>query len=235
MTNSKIVSCKVKSIEKVNDFLFRVFLTPSETVTYKAGQYISVEMGEKDKRHFSIANAPLNGTNIELHIGATVENSYAMQVIEKMQNDNVVDVEIANGNAFLQAASQRPIIIVAGGTGFAYAKSLIEQAIALDLKNPIYLYWGVKERSSLYFEEQAIAWHSHYENITFRPVVEIAGNDWKGRTGYVHQAILNDFPELSKFDIYVVGRFEMAKIVREDFVEKGAKTEHIFGDAFAFI
>ncbi|HIP76604.1 MAG TPA: NAD(P)H-flavin reductase [Psychromonas hadalis] len=232
---AKAVSCNVKNVEKVNDFLFRVFLIPSGAVSYKAGQYISVVMGEKDKRHFSIANGPVNATDIELHIGATPENSYAMQVIEKMQNEGVVDVEIANGNAFLQENSTRPIIILAGGTGFAYAKSLIEQAIALNLNNPIHLYWGVKKRSYLYFEDQANSWHEQHSNIEFKPVVELPEANWNGRTGYVHQAILNDFSDLSDFDIYVVGRFEMAKIARDDFTKQGAKIENIFGDAFAFI
>ena len=229
------VNCKVKNIEKLNNFLFRVLLTPSDKVSFKAGQYVSVVMGEKDKRHFSIANAPLNSTDIELHIGATPENTYAMQVIEKMQTAGEVSVEIGNGEAFLQEASTRPIIILAGGTGFAYAKSLIEQAIALNMNTPIHLFWGVRERSYLYFEKEAENWASQYGNIYFNPVVELPENNWIGRTGYVHQAVLNEFDDLSAFDIYIVGRFEMAKIARDDFMEKGALKDHVYGDAFAFI
>jgi len=229
-----IVTCKVSSIEKLNDFLYRIFLQPQQAVSYKAGQYVSVVMGEKDKRHFSIANAPI-GELIELHIGATPENSYAMQVIEKMQCDGQVDVEIANGDAYLREQSVRPIIIVAGGTGFAYAKSIVEQIEALQLNNPVYFYWGVKEQAHFYLESDAIQWDKENENIHFRPVVEVADKQWKGHTGYVHQAVLNDFPDLSVFDIYVVGRFEMAKVVREDFVKQQAMIDHIYGDAFAFI
>ena len=229
------VNCKVKSIEKVNDFLFRVFLTPEENVTYKAGQYVSVVMGDKDLRHFSIANAPLNSKDIELHIGATPENTYAMQVIEKMQLTGEISAEIGNGNAFLQENSKRPIIILAGGTGFSYAKSLVEQSIALKLDTSITLFWGVKERSYLYFEKEAQNWDSLNQNIHFLPVVELPKADWTGKTGYVHQAVLNEFEDLSAFDIYIVGRFEMAKIAREDFMKKGALKEHVFGDAFAFI
>lgn len=229
------VTCKVKSLEKVNDFLFRVFLTPSESTPYKAGQYVSIVMGEKDKRHFSIANAPLNSTDIELHIGATPENTYAMQVIDQMKSTGEVSVEIGNGSAFLQETSVRPIIILAGGTGFSYAKSLVEQAIALQMNVATHLFWGVRERSYLYFEKEAADWASKHENIHFNPVVELPENDWQGKTGYVHKAILDEFDDLSAFDIYVVGRFEMAKVARDDFVRQGAIKDHIFGDAFAFI
>ncbi|MFT6987006.1 MAG: aquacobalamin reductase/NAD(P)H-flavin reductase [Psychromonas sp.] len=228
------VTCNVKSIEKLNDFLYRVFLSPTEAVAYKAGQYLSVVMGKGDKRHFSIANAPLTN-EIELHIGATPENSYAMQVIEKMQCDGKIDVEIANGDAYLREDSKRPIILMAGGTGFSYVKALLEQIVHLQLENPVYLYWGVKEYSHFYFENEAVAWAKQHSNIHFHPVIELPETQWQGKHGYVHQAVLDEFDNLSAFDIYIVGRFEMAKIAREDFVKQGAQIDHIFGDAFAFI
>ena len=108
-----IVSCKVNSIEKLNDFLYRIFLQPDQVTPYQAGQYVSVVMGEKDKRHFSIANGA-GGDLIELHIGATPENSYAMQVIDKMQEEGADYGGDLNGNAFLRAQSTRAIILVAG-------------------------------------------------------------------------------------------------------------------------
>ncbi|WP_094751469.1 NAD(P)H-flavin reductase [Psychromonas sp. CD1] len=229
-----VFTCKVTLMEKLNHSLYRVFLKPPQSVSYKAGQYLSVLMGKKDKRHFSIANAP-SSPLIELHIGATPENTYAMQVIEKMKKDGSIDVEIGLGEAFLREKSARPIILMAGGTGFPYVKSLLEQIVLLQLVNPVYLYWGVKEYAHLYFNTQALEWEKQHKNISFHPVVEQADVNWQGHKGYVHQAVLNDFPDLSAFDIYIVGRFEMAKIAREDFIKQGAQLSHIYGDAFTFI
>ena len=228
------VTCKITSIEKLNTFLYRIFLLPSEAASYKAGQYVSIVMGEGDKRHFSIANAPIDN-HIELHIGATPENQYAMQVIEKMQQDGEIEVEIGSGDAYLREESKRPIILMAGGTGFSYVKSILEQIVNLQLDNPVYLYWGVKEYSHFYFEDEASAWAQEHKNIHFHPVIELPEAQWQGHQGYVHQAVLNEFEDLSQFDIYVVGRFEMAKIARDDFVKQGALVDHIYGDAFAFI
>jgi len=228
------VICNVASIEKLNAFLYRVFLAPVSSVQFKAGQYVSVVMGEGDKRHFSIANTP-SSEHIELHIGATPENSYAMQVIEKMQSGDPLTVEIANGDAYLREQSTRPIILMAGGTGFSYVKSLLEQIIESNITRDVHLYWGVKEYAHFYFEKQAADWASAHENIHFHPVVELPEPDWKGKQGYVHQAVLDSLDNLSAFDIYIVGRFEMAKIAREDFVKQGALIEHVYGDAFAFM
>ncbi|WP_019617081.1 NAD(P)H-flavin reductase [Psychromonas ossibalaenae] len=228
------VTCTISSIEKLNDFLYRIFLSPNKDVSYKAGQYVSVVMAEGDKRHFSIANAPV-ANEIELHIGATPENSYAMQVIDKMRSEGQVEVEIGNGDAYLREDTSRPIILMAGGTGFSYVKSLLEQIVRLKLENPVYLYWGVKEYAHFYFENEASEWAEKHSNIHFHPVIELPEAEWQGHQGYVHQAVLDEFTDLSDFDIYVVGRFEMAKIAREDFLKQGALVERIFGDAFAFI
>jgi len=228
------ITCNVASIEKLNTFLYRIFLAPTSEVDFKAGQYVSVVMGEKDKRHFSIANTTSSDL-VELHIGATPENSYAMQVIDKMESGETIEVEIANGEAYLREASTRPIIIVAGGTGFAYAKSLMENIIELKLTNQVHLYWGVKESEHFYYADGAQAWDTQNENIHFHPVVELCNADWKGKTGYVHQAVLSDFSDLSDYDIYVVGRFEMAKVAREDFLKQAASLDNIYGDAFAFV
>jgi len=228
------VTCNVASIEKLNAFLYRVFLAPTSPVQFKAGQYVSVVMAEGDKRHFSIANTP-SSELVELHIGATPENNYAMQVIEKMQSGDPLTVEIANGDAYLREQSTRPMILMAGGTGFSYVKSLLEQIIESELKNEVHLYWGVKEYAHFYFEAQAVGWANEHENIHFHPVVELPEADWQGKHGYVHQAVLDSVTDLSEYDIYVVGRFEMAKIAREDFVKKGALPENIYGDAFAFM
>ena len=228
------ITCNIHSIEKLNDFLYRIFLCPTQVVTYKAGQYLSVVMAENDKRHFSIANAP-SAKYIELHIGATPENRYAMQVIEKMKSEGKVEVEIAKGAAYLRENSRRPIILMAGGTGFSYVKSLLEQIVHLQLDNQVYLYWGVKEYSHFYFKKEAVEWEKIHSNIHFYPVIELPEAQWLGKQGNVHQTVLNQFLDLAAFDIYIVGRFEMAKIARDDFVKQGAISDRIFGDAFDFI
>jgi len=228
------VSCNVDSIKKLNNSLYRVFLKSTQSVSYKAGQYLSIVMGENDKRHFSIANKPGAG-KIELHIGASPENRYAMEVIEKMQDKGQVEVELGCGNAYLREDSKRPIILVAGGTGFPYVKSIVEQITYLQLENPVYLFWGVKEYAHFYFENEVISWVEKHKNIHYHPVVELPETLWNGHQGYVHHAVLKEFNDLSGFDIYLVGPFEMVKIAQQAFLEQGALTDRIFGDAFAFI
>lgn len=116
-------TCKVKKLVQVNDHVYHIELMCEQAFTFQAGQYLQVIMGEKDKRPFSIASAP-NQSHLELHIGATKENSYAMQVVDVLKDKGQFQAEIGLGQAQLRADSTRPILLIAGGTGFSYVQSI---------------------------------------------------------------------------------------------------------------
>ena len=122
----QIIQCKVEKIEALTDTIKRIVLIPDSPLSFIAGQYLQVVMGENDRRPFSIANAPrLDGT-VELHIGAEPGNQYAGQVIDKMEKDGVIDVEGGLGKAFLRPSGANTTILLAGGTGFSYTLSILQ-------------------------------------------------------------------------------------------------------------
>ncbi len=231
----KKYTCKVAELSQFTDFVYKVVLTPDADVEFLAGQYLMVVMGEKDKRPFSIASCPTQKNTIELHIGASEHNPYAMEVIDKIKADGVIEVELAAGKAYYRAESKRPVILIAGGTGFSYVKSILENSLALQHKQPVFLYWGAKELSHLYYEKQAEKWAAEHEHITYIPVIENAADDWQGKTGLVHKAVMQDFISMEGYDVYIAGRFEMSGAAREDFREEGIEEAHLYGDAFEFI
>lgn len=234
------IRCKVKSIEPLAINTFRVLLHPETPVEFKAGQYLMVEMGEKDKRPFSIASSPCRHQGeLELHIGAAEENAYALEVVSRMQeafkeNKDIL-IDAPHGMAYLKE-STRPMILIAGGTGFSYVRSILDHCISQALTNNIFLYWGARSKSQLYAFDELSAIQQEHTNITFVPVVEESEGLWAGKTGNVLQAVMSDFDDLSTYDIYIAGRFEMAGSAREQFTfNKKALVEHIYSDAFAFI
>ncbi|CAM4239644.1 NAD(P)H-flavin reductase [Vibrio neonatus] len=234
------IRCKVKSIEALASNTFRVLLHPETPVAFKAGQYLMVVMGEKDKRPFSIASSPCRHEGeLELHIGAAEENAYALEVVKRMQeaqsHDGDIIIDAPHGDAFLHQ-SDRAMLLIAGGTGFSYVRSILDHCISQGLENSIHLYWGARAKSQLYAFEELSAIDSEYANIHFVPVVENDEGLWTGKTGNVLQAVMGDFSDLSQHDIYIAGRFEMAGSAREQFIfNKKAKIEQIYSDAFAFI
>jgi aquacobalamin reductase/NAD(P)H-flavin reductase len=235
------IECEVKSIEALACNTYRILLHPENPVSFKAGQYLMVVMGEKDKRPFSIASSPCRHQGeLELHIGAAEHNAYAYEVVEAMkvahQNNGKITIDAPHGDAWIREGQTRPILLIAGGTGFSYVRSILDHCLAQNVTNDIFLYWGGRDERQLYACSEIEEITKLKSNVHFIPVVEESNDAWSGRVGNVLQAVEDDFVSLSEYDIYIAGRFEMAGTAREKFtLMKGAKADHMFGDAYAFI
>ena len=228
------ISCQVVSIETLTQHVYKVLLKPEQKTDFVAGQYLNFVMSEDDKRPFSIASSP-NNDLIELQIGAFTADSYPMQVIEHIKKNSVVTVEIPLGNAPLNLESDRPLLLIAGGTGFSYIKSMFEYLSQQKSSRNVVVYWGLRDPSACYELEESTNLINKLSNGEFNPVVEQPNNDWKGKVGMVHKVVMNEIENLSDYDIYIAGRFEMAGIVRDDFLKRGVSIEYMFSDAFAYI
>lgn len=230
-----ITPFKVEKIEDLTATIKRVVLHPQSSFSFVAGQYLQVVMDKDDKRPFSIANAPRADGTIELHIGAEPGNQYATQVIEKMHKDGVINVEGGLGTAHINLQPNKPIILLAGGTGFSYTWSILQQLLSEPLDVPVYLYWGTRSKEDMYAYQELATLAEQHQHFTFVPVFEFPPVNWTGKTGWVHQAVIDDVQDLSNYQVYVAGRFEMAKVVKEDFTKLGLPDNALFGDAFGFI
>lgn len=231
-----VLRCQLSSMKSLTPSVYRVELIPSAPVVFHAGQYLQVVMGENDKRPFSIASMPSEQTRLELHVGAEPGNSYAQEVLDRLQQDGELTVEAPMGVAHYRADSQRPLILLAGGTGFSYTWSILQQHLAGTDPRAVVLYWGARQLSELYLHEQLRQLERLHENFSYRPVLEDPPTDWSAARGLVHHAVLSDFKaNLASFDVYVAGRFEMVRVVRDEFEQHGLPREQLFGDALSFI
>jgi len=230
----QVLDCQVHSLTPLTPFVYKVILKASEKVEFIPGQYLNFVMGEEDKRPFSIASTP-GSEFIELQIGAFGEDSWAMQVIDRLKSSDTVQVEVAFGEAYLREDSERPLILLAGGTGFSYIKSMFEHLANTQSKRHIMVYWGLREPKAVYELEETQKIIDSLPHANFTPVVEFSDDTWSGRSGLVHKAVMEDIVSLEPYDIYMAGRFDMVGVLREDFIKHGALVEHMYADAFAFI
>ena len=228
------ITCQVESLTSLTPFIYKVLLKPEIKVDFIAGQYLNFVMSDDDKRPFSIASAPGNEL-IELQIGAFDENSYAMQVIERIKANSTITVEMPLGNAGLVSDSKRPLLLLAGGTGFSYIKSMFEYLAQQKTDRTVIVYWGVREPSAIYELAETEQCIKQITNSSFIPVVQNPDKNWQGRVGLLHEVAMQDIASFESYDIYLAGRFDMVGVIREDFVKKGALVEHMYADAFAFI
>ncbi|MBP2858465.1 NAD(P)H-flavin reductase [Dickeya oryzae] len=230
------LSCTVTSVDAITDTVYRVRLLPSAPFSFRAGQYLMVVMAERDKRPFSMASTPIEQESIELHIGASEMNLYAMAVMDRILKEKSLVVDIPHGDAWLREDSDRPLILIAGGTGFSYVRSILLTVLARQPERQVSVYWGGRELRHLYDLGELQSLAQAHSNLNVIPVVEQPDEQWHGRSGTVLSAVLQDFGTLASHDIYIAGRFEMAKIARERFCnERGAQPAHMYSDAFSFI
>jgi len=201
---------------------------------FYAGQYINVLLPGGQKRSFSFATAPHERDHIELQIRLVPGGLFTTRVFNELKEGDTLDFEGPLGSFFLREDSEKPIIFVAGATGFAPVKSMVEHAFRTGLKRRMYLYWGVRSLRDLYLADLPRQWEREHSNFRFVPVLSDPApeDDWTGRTGLVHTAILADFPDLSNHQIYACGSVAMVETAHPAFVAHGMSEHDCFSDAF---
>ena len=212
-------------------------LPANERLRYLAGQFIDVLLKDGRRRSFSIATAPEDEGLIELHVRHVPGGLFSGQLFNEFKGREILRFEGPFGAFYLREESDKPIIFVAGGTGFAPIKAVIEHAIHQAITRPMVLYWGVRSLVDLYLPEVPGQWQQRHPDFTFIPVLSDPRPEdhWPGRTGLVHKAVMTDFADLSGYQVYACGGPAMIDAARKDFTEqRRLAPEEFFADSFTY-
>ncbi len=198
-----------------------------------AGQYLDVLLDDGRRRAFSIANAPHADDTLELHVRRVAGGGFTGQVFDTLTVGAHLWVEGPLGTFVAREDSERPILLMAGGTGFAPIKALIEHFIALGARRPMTLYWGARSGDALYLRELPEHWARTVPHFRYVPIVSgDAGDD--ARHGLVHEELLREHPDLSAFDLYMSGPPALIDAGRRAFVDAGLPEDRLFYDSFDY-
>jgi CDP-4-dehydro-6-deoxyglucose reductase, E3 len=232
----RTLPCRVVRKEQLNHDVVRLYLRLPEgqRLQFFAGQYLDFILRDGRKRAFSIANAPHDDELIELHVRHVPRGEFTDYVFDSMKERAILRIQAPLGTFFLREDSDRPFILMGGGTGFAPLKGMIEHAFHVGIERPIHLYWGARSRRDLYLPDLPVTWAREHANFSYTPVLSEPDPDWEGRRGYVHEAVAEDHPSLSGFDVYMSGPPVMVEAGRVAFESRGLSREHMFSDAFEY-
>lgn len=232
-----VLPARVKSRERLSRDVMRVMLQLPKRprLEFLAGQYMDILLPGGRRRAFSIASPPQRTGELEMHIRYVAGGDFTEWVFGELEDRAVLRLEGPLGTFFVRGDSRRPILMMAGGTGFAPLKAMIEDLLDKGLDRPIHLYWGARTREDLYMPELPERWAREHEWIEFTPVLSEPGPEWRGRTGFVHEALLADHPDLSGLEVYMSGPPAMIDAARHAFTEEHGLPEHrLFYDSFEF-
>jgi len=231
-----VYTAQVESLERLapDVMLVGLRLPPGRSIEFEAGQYINILLDDGDRRSYSFASGPRKTDLVQLHVRRMPGGKFTTHVFERMQPGDRLRFEGPSGSFVLREPSDRPLIFVAGATGFAPVKSLLEHAFETGIQRPLYFYWGARKREDLYMADLPERWQREHPNFRFVPVLSEPGpeDEWHGRTGLVHEAILADFPDLSGYYVYACGSVKMLEAARPAMLAQGLADEACFSDAF---
>ena len=231
---------RVTSMEQLSHdvMLVRLQLPASDVLRYHAGQYVEFLLRDGDRRSYSMANAPhtqIAAPGVELHIRHMAGGKFTEHVFGAMKEKEILRIEGPYGSFFLREDSSKPMVLLASGTGFAPLKALIEHMQFKNITRPAVLYWGGRRPADLYMQDWVLTKLSEMPNLRYIPVISDAlpEDHWTGRTGFVHQAVLQDFTDLSGHQVYACGAPVVVESARDDYSAlAGLPPEEFFADSF---
>ncbi|WP_288097582.1 CDP-6-deoxy-delta-3,4-glucoseen reductase [Pseudomonas sp.] len=227
---------RVASIDKVSSdvAVLRLMLAPGAGFDYFPGQYVQVLLKDGSRRSYSMATRSPRDNQLELHIRHMPGGVFSGHVFNALQPKAILRMEGPFGSFYLRD-SERPMIFLASGTGFAPIQALLEQLREGDNRRPVYLYWGGRRREDLYRHEQLLAWEAQLPWLRYIPVLSdpTPACDWQGATGFVHRQVLSDFQSLKGFEVYACGAPIVVDSARRDYVElRQLEAADFYADAF---
>ena len=233
----KKMPVRVASMEKKSDdvVVMKLQLPANDTFLYHPGQYIEFLLRDGARRSYSMANAPAEGVQMELHIRHMPGGKFTDLVFGSMKEKDILRIEGPFGSFFLREDSQSPMVMLASGTGFAPIKALLENMQQKGITRACTLYWGGRRPSDLYLDAWVREFAAANSWLTYVPVVSDAlpEDAWKGRTGFVHLAVLDDLPDLSAYQVYACGAPIVVDSAKKDFCFlAGLSEDNFFADSF---
>lgn len=233
----KTLPCRVERLEKLCHDVMGIWLKlpSSERLQFLPGQYIDFLLKDGRRRSFSLANAPEEDALLELHARHVPGGFFTDHIFNAMKVKDILRINGPLGSFFLRD-SDKPAIFVAGGTGFAPIKSILSHAFHHQVDRQMVLYWGARTLRDLYMPELPAKWQQEHDNFSFIPVIQapLPEENWHGRTGHVHAAVLADFADLSGYQVYACGAPVMVAAARRDFIARGLPPEEFYSDAFEY-
>jgi CDP-4-dehydro-6-deoxyglucose reductase len=232
----RMMPCRVMRLEKLAHDVMRLWLKLAEgqRLQFLAGQYIDILLSGNQRRSFSLATAPHADELLQLHVRHVRGGLFSEHVFTKMKEKDILRFQGPLGTFFLREDSDRPVILVAGGTGFAPIKGILDHVFAQGITRPLHLYWGARARRDLYLPDLPPTWAREHAHFRYTPVLSepLVEDQWRGRTGWVHEAVIADNPDLSQHEVYASGPPPMIAALKQAVADHGLPADRLYYDSF---
>lgn len=234
----RTMPCRVVRKEQLAHDVMALYLKrpQAEVFRFLAGQYVDILLKDGRRRSFSLANAPEHDALLELHVRRVPGGHFSEYVFTAMPEKTLLRVEGPLGTFFMDEQSTRPVLLIAGGTGFAPIKGMLEHHFATGGTTSMHLFWGVRALRDLYQDDLVRGWVQSHPHFRYTPVLSdpCAEDAWSGASGYVHEEVVRHYPDLSAYDVYASGPPAMVQAAHALFCAHGLPSDRMFSDSFEY-
>jgi CDP-4-dehydro-6-deoxyglucose reductase, E3 len=224
-----ITPAQVTQVTPLTNRLLHVTLTPEQYIHYDAGQYLEIVSPNPDETlYYSIANAPLGSKTYELHISHQPNHIEQQHVLDAIIKQGRVILNLPFGHCTLHALNpKKPILFIAGGTGFAPIKAMIEQLLTEGNTQPFALFWSARTAEDLYLDDKVLAWEKHVPHFTYTPHIT-----HQNQTLLIEQIAKQYQAKLNNYQVVLAGPFDFVHALRDSLIKHGVPRQQLFSDAF---
>jgi CDP-4-dehydro-6-deoxyglucose reductase len=234
----KTLPCRIARLQPLAPDVMQVLLRlPAvETLRFHPGQYLDILLEGGRRRSFSIASPPHDSDLLELHVRRVAGGEFTERLFHASAVGSLLRLEGPLGQFVYRGDPQRPLVMIAGGTGFAPLKSMLRHMLEGGIERPTHLYWGARQSHDVYEEDLVLGWVRQYPHLKFTAVLSEAKQTTAPhhRLGWVHEAVLADHPSLESFDVYAAGPPALVEAIRATFPRQGVHEGHLFFDSFDY-
>lgn len=225
----KSTKAVIESITPLTDSILQLVLIPKDYIPYEAGQYLQILTGD-ETLSYSIANAPLGSHKYELHLRHHPNNPAINSLLKEIKDFGEVTIQLPLGECHINRLElKKPILFIAGGTGFAPIKSMIEQLLVSHQRPHFELYWGARSQSDLYMDERVQSWQSHVQNFQYFSLLSEESKETLSSL-----VLSRHNSDLNQWQTIISGPFDMVYAMRDMLMQNGAESNNLFSDAFSF-
>jgi CDP-4-dehydro-6-deoxyglucose reductase, E3 len=239
----KTLPCRIARLVPLAPDVMQVWLRlPSvEHLPFQPGQYLDVLLEGGRRRSFSIASPPHDSALLELHVRQVAGGGFTSQLFggvgsaATLQEGSLLRIEGPVGQ-FTYRPGTAPALMIAGGTGFAPLKSMLRHVLETGIRRDLHLYWGARHVRDLYEEPLVLEWVRGHPRLRFTAVLSEASamEAAHHRCGWVHEAVLADYPSLAQAEVYAAGPPAMIEAIRASFPGRGLAPQRLYFDSFDY-
>lgn len=227
--NAKVIAVRQVSASTA---ILNLDLGPQNLLNFLPGQYARLLIpGTDSLRSYSFANAPNNHNHLQFLIRLLPEGVMSHYIRECCKVGDNIELQAPLGAFYLRHV-EKPLVLVAGGTGLSALLGMLDELALRGCLQPVHLYYGVRNADDLCERTRIEAYTTLIPGLRYTEVVSAPTPQWTGKRGYITEHLDSSELRGTPVDMYVCGPPPMVESVKSWLQTQALDSVHLYYEKF---